>query len=113
LTAARNDPTANPAYLDPALDLLPGESSTHAMAHQDFFTSSELPTGSSLLELQNQQKISMNPPEPLRVAPPAPISPLLLTPQDKDNLSFSKPPGAPEPAPVRPRVADPRDFLNR
>lgn len=105
LTAAKNDPLSS---MDSSLDTLPDEPLSHAQAHQDFFASSELPVASSALQLQNQQKISMSPPEPLRVAPPVVISPLLLM--------APEPPAKPDsnrPSPVRPRVADPRDFLNR
>ena len=106
--AAQNDPLVT---IDSSLDMLPGESVTHAQEHQDLL-SGELPASSSTLQLQEAQKKSLDIPEAPKIAEPVVISPLLLTPQDL-VASNPKPPGAPEPVPARPHVADPRDFLNR
>lgn len=110
LTAAQGDPLLNKGGVDSSLDTLPGESMAHAEAHQDFFTSSEPPAGSDMVQMQKQQKNSLNPPEAPRTAPPIAISPLLLTPQDTSSAPKF---GVAAPAPVRPHVADPRDFLDR
>jgi hypothetical protein len=105
LTAAKDNPMNG---MNSSLDTLPDEPLSHAQAHQDFFASSELPVGSSELQLHRQQKISMSPPQSLKVASPVTINPLLLmTPEPLPK------PDSNRPTPVRPRVADPRDFLNR
>jgi hypothetical protein len=111
LTAAQSDPLVNNKMdIDSSIDTLPDEPLTHAEAHQDIFTSIASPSGSDMVQMQDQQKSSLNPPETFKSAQPVVISPLLLTPQDTSSAPKI---GVAAPAPVRPRVADPRDFLNQ
>jgi len=111
LTAARKDPSSTRAAWDSNLELLPGESIDHALAHQDPLAISQPPTGSSITQLQNQQKNILNPPVApgfAQTAPPIALSPLVTMPDLTPNR-----PAAPTSTPAHPRIADPRDFLDR
>lgn len=107
MIAAENNPLLDKDASNFSLDRLPGESVSEAKAHQENLTLVEPPRVTDVSQLQKLRDTATKAPGSIKLAPPAPINPILLKFQEDPPVT------APPPSPIRTPVNDPRDMTFR
>jgi hypothetical protein len=116
MIAAEKNPLTDPNTADLTLDVLPGESVDHARAHQDIYSTLQLPTLMDSDQLHRAQAAELNPPV-AKKPPGTDQTGTAAAVPDKPKLpDFDAPVPInqmPVITPIRAPIAGPYDILNR
>jgi hypothetical protein len=113
LVAAKKDPLSNISDSDLTLDVLPGESTEEARAHQENNTKLELPLPMDANQLHKDQAAALSvpvAPSAAKATAPAPVVKAVPIEDPDAPTPVSK---VPQINPVRAPIANPYDLLNR